>query len=158
MKKGFTIVELIVAMAIIFVLLAVVLVNVNPIKNQNSAKDVKRISDLNLLEVAINAYRVDNKNYPDTVNVLRISTQLPSGNTQIENVSSGWIDQDMTGYLSRLPTDPVNDSIYHYSYIHSQTGYEINAKLESLPEQMQNDGGNDPNVYEVGNILTLISP
>ena len=158
MKKGFTIVELIIGMAIVFVLLAVILINVNPVQNQKSAKDVKRISDLNLLDSAINAYRIDHQNYPDLENVLRTSILLPSGNTKIESVSSGWIDQDMTGYLSKLPTDPINDATYHYSYIHNQSGYEINAKLETLPAQMQNDGGNDPNMYEMGNILTLISP
>jgi general secretion pathway protein G len=158
MKKGLTMIELIAATAVVLVLLAVVVMNVNPVNNQNKAKDVKRISDLTLLDSAINQYRMDNKNYPDSSGVLRTSTLLPSGNTQLESPSSGWIDQDLSKYLSRMPTDPINDGTYHYSYIQNGSSYEINARLESLTDQMQNDGGNDPNMYEIGNNLSLISP
>lgn len=151
-------IELVAATAVILVLMAALVINVNPINNQNKAKDVKRLSDLSLLDRAVNEYRIDNRNYPDTVNLLRTSTLLPSGNVQLENASSGWVDQDLSKYLPRLPTDPINNDAYHYSYIQNGSGYEINAKLELMVEQMQNDGGNDPNVYEMGNILTLISP
>ncbi len=41
-------------------------------------------------------------------------------------------------------------------YMHTPSSYEINVVLEFLVEQAQNDGGNDPGVYETGNDLTLI--
>ena len=158
MKKGFTIVELVVATALVMVLLSVVLLAINIPEKQNKAMDVKRISDLSLLDSAINQYRMDNQGYPDTRNVLRISTLLPSGNTQLESSLSGWIGQDLSKYLPRMPTDPVNDATYHYSYIQNGSGYELNARLEFLTDQMQNDGGNDTNAYEMGSNLLLISP
>lgn len=157
-QKGFTIVELTAATAVIMVLLSVVLLAINVPEKQNKAKDVKRISDLSFLDSAINQYRMDNQGYPDTTSVLRTSTLLPAGNAQLQSSSSGWIGQDMSKYLSRLPTDPVNDATYYYSYIQNGSGYELDAKLEFLTDQMQNDGGNDPNMYEIGNNLLLITP
>jgi general secretion pathway protein G len=158
MKKGLTIIELIAVTAVVMVLLAIVVLNVDVKNNQATARDVKRISDLSLLDSAINQYRMDNQNYPDYENVLRVSTLLPTGNTQLESSVSGWIDQDLSKYTSRLPTDPINDATYRYSYVQNGSGYELHASLESMTDQMQNDGGNDPNSYETGNILTLISP
>lgn len=159
MRKGLvTMVELIVVMTIVLIFMAVVLLSIDLPEKHARARDVKRISDLSLLDSAINQYRMDNKIYPDTESILRTSTVLPSGSGQLQSSSSGWIKQDMSKYLSRMPTDPVNDATYHYCYIHNSSGYELDAKLENQTDQMQNDGGNDPNMYEMGNILTLISP
>jgi type II secretory pathway pseudopilin PulG len=159
MGKGIvTIVEMVVVMAVLLIFMAVVLMEIDLPEKHANARDVKRVSDLSLLDSAINQYRMDNRNYPDTTNILRISTLLPSGGTQLQNASSGWIKQDMSKYLPRMPTDPLNDATYYYSYIHNSSGYELDAKLELLTNQMQNDGGNDPNMYEIGTNLMLISP
>jgi hypothetical protein len=57
-----------------------------------------------------------------------------------------------------MPIDPINDPTYYYSYFQNGSGYELNARLEFSPDLMQNDGGNDPDMYEIGNNLLLISP
>jgi len=158
MKKGYTIVELLAIVAVIAVLISVLIVNFDVLGNKKKARDVKRLSDIALLDRTISEYQMDNKVYPDMTNVLRISIALPSGNSQLETPVSGWIDENLANYTSKLPVDPINDQTYHYSYIHDNSGYEINARLETEIGQMQNDGGNDPTVYETGNNLLLISP
>lgn len=63
--------------------------------------------------------------------------------------------------LSVLPVDPTNDTTYFYSYACDNTAktYEFNANMESDrykaggpddKESNTKDGGNDPNIYEVG--------
>lgn len=158
MKKGYTIVELIAVMAVIAVLLSVSIVNFDILGNKKKARDVKRLSDIALLDRTISEYQADTKVYPDLASVLRISIVLPGGNTQLESATSGWISENLTNYTSRLPVDPINDQTYHYSYIHDNSGYEINARLENEANSMQNDGGNDATMYETGTNLLLISP
>jgi len=158
MKKGFTLVELIAVVGVLLIITSVLLVNSDIIGNKKKARDTKRLSDLSVLDRAVNEYQMDTKVYPDTESVLRVSIILPTGNQQLENASSGWIDQDMSNYMSKIPTDPVNDATYHYSYLHNNSSYEINARLEYFSEKAQNDGGDDSAMYEEGNNLLLISP
>jgi prepilin-type N-terminal cleavage/methylation domain-containing protein len=158
MKKGFTMIELIASIAVVLVLLSVLIANYDVLGNKKKARDVKRLSDLVQIERAVAEYQMANKVYPDLTGVLRISNVLPAGNSRVENSTSGWIDENLVDYLSKMPVDPINDQTYHYSYMHNSSGYEINARLESLTDQMQNDGGNDPTVFETGTNLLLISP
>jgi hypothetical protein len=125
---------------------------------KSRARDDRRLSDINILDQAINEYLLDNGDYPDVVGTLRDSTSLPSGNTSLDNSSDGWIDADLSKYTAKLPVDPLNDATYHYSYYHNITGYELNAVLEYYTEYAQEDGGDDPDIYEMGNNTTLISP
>lgn len=159
MKKGFTIVELLAVMAMMSVLLSVVYFSTDVLGNKMRTRDTKRLSDLNLFDRAINEYLLDNKSYPDLAQTLRVSTTIAAGGSSLESALSGWVDENFTGYLTKIPTDPINDEHYFYSYIQDgSNGYEINAVLESMVLEMQNDGGNDPNRYEMGNNLLLISP
>lgn len=89
----------------------------------------------------------------------------------------GWVTVKFTGVssgspLARLPLDPVNaassgdcttgNEACFYSFICNQTDYEINAKMESKKfsntggsDVESKDGGNNSNIYEVGNKLDL---
>jgi len=159
MRKGFTLVELVIAVGIILTLLsASFIIYSGNLRYNEKSRDIKRLSDLSLLERCINEYKMDNNSLPDTAGILRTSTTLPSGSTDLANSSSGWIKTDLSSYTSRLPIDPLNNSEYYYVYFHNGSSYEINAKLEHLTEDMQKDGGNDDEVYEMGDNLQLISP
>ena len=150
--------ELLLVMVLVSLLFTVVFVYVNPNEARQKARDSKRITDIVVLEQAVNEYVLANKSYPGSLNTLRISNVLPVGSTSLQNADDGWIGADLSAFTSRMPTDPTNDATYHYSYYHNNTSFELNAKLEILTSEMTNDGGNDPNTYEVGNNLLLISP
>lgn len=66
-KKGFSIVEIMLAVAIVAVLMAVVLVAVNPGERFASTRDAKRTEEANSLVDAIKKYSVDNVAYPPGV-------------------------------------------------------------------------------------------
>ncbi len=106
---------------------------------------------------------------------------LPSGwtyaSTTFANLrrtnGTGWMPVNLgsipvTGSpLNTLPIDPINDinQAFHYTYAcatSSPAGYEVNANLESRQfnkggrdDRTSRDGGDDPNVYEVGSRLTV---
>lgn len=155
---GFTLVELIVTSTIALLLLALAVVAYNPVERNKQARDGKRISDISKIDRTISEFMLDKKYYPDTEGVLRLSTALPVGSTSLNKSDKGWIFDNLSFYIPMLPTDPMNDTTYHYSYIRGSDGYELNAKLESMVSEMINDGGNDDLMYEVGNNLNLISP
>jgi hypothetical protein len=62
-------------------------------------------------------------------------------------VLSGKIDTNVYPDI----TPPVD-----ITYIHTEDTYEIDTVLEYYTEKSENDGGNNPNVYETGNDLTLL--
>lgn len=59
--KGFTLIELLVVIGILTVLLAIVLVAVNPARQFSLANDTQRRSDVNAILNAIHQYASDNK-------------------------------------------------------------------------------------------------
>jgi len=92
------------------------------------------------------------------------------GNTAVDG--NGWIpvdfDQISSGApLVQLPVDPVNDPSQHLVYLFACNAtahtYEIDAVMASQEygkggarDVVSTDGGNDPNVYEIGSDKTLI--
>ncbi len=156
--KGMTLIEIVLAVAVILIISGAGLLAINPAEKRANARDTVRISDIETIERAVQEYLMDNGSYPDLAGTIRESVTLPTGNTSLDNSASGWIDTDLSKYMSRMPIDPINDATYKYSYYHTTSTYEINAVLEDITNLMLDDGGNDANVYEVGNDLTLISP
>ena len=63
-KKGFTLVEMLIVIAIIAILASVALVSVGGVRR--SANDTKRISDLNKVQQSLEVYYVKNGVYPST--------------------------------------------------------------------------------------------
>ncbi len=157
-NKGFTIVEILAVVSISLIMLTLALYYVNPIKNRKRSRDNKRLSDLQTIDRYINEYILDNHTYPDDQFTLRQSNILPTPSEQLQGIVSGWIPVNFSEYGSILPIDPINDTDYFYFYIHNGVSYELNTRLEYNLDLMENDGGNDLNLYEIGTDLTLISP
>lgn len=157
-QQGVTFIEILIVLALILIAMSVVYMSINPLEAKKRGRDEKRISDLNVLDSAISEYVLDNGSYPDTANVTRTSSTLPTGSEgPLYNVTGqGWISQNMSNYMVKLPVDPINDATYHYSYRHTDTAYELNAVLEYNIELSQDDNGNDSGVYEIGNSLTVL--
>jgi len=98
-KKAFTLVELLVTMAIIAVLAAIVAVSLT--RSQKIARDTQRKSDLASVASALGNYFVDNKKYP-------------AGNGAFVDISTSLVSLKTEEYIPVLPTDPNDDSKYQY--------------------------------------------
>ena len=86
-KKGFTLVEVLVAATILATLIGGVVLSLNPISQIEKGQDAQRVSDLQAVKTALDLYYNDNKCYP---------TEIPFGNEWRVN----------TVYMKEVPQDP----------------------------------------------------
>jgi type II secretion system protein G len=114
MKKGFTLMEILIVISILSILMMLVLAN---LKNQISkAQDAQRKTDLQKIQKAIEEYSNDNQTYP-------------ANNTMISHCGKG----DLAPYLLKIPCDPVMKTPYVYipNPVSAKEGYVLCAKLDN---------------------------
>lgn len=107
-NKGFTLTEILIALAIVAIMGTVVTLNL--IGNTDKANLQKLKADLGTMKTALTTYKLDNGFYPTTEQGLEALIHRPTGDPIPQNYPSG-------GYLgsSALPKDPWRrDYIYIY--------------------------------------------
>lgn len=106
-QSGFTLIELLVAITIIAILAALGLSVYRSV--YKSARDSRRMSDLRLIQSALEQYHGDQKFYPPL---------NPGGNcTKDGRFKAGCPLTDPTGektYFSQIPDDPISTQEYKY--------------------------------------------
>ena len=165
-QKGFTLVEMLVVIAIIAILAGAVLLAINPAATMRKSRDTTRMNDLDSLRNAINIALTENEiMFADTG-----TSGDSSGGTSVQAADgiNGYIKftipDGKTGGLARyipaLPLDPTNtgDLIYRFEANANQE-FELNARLEfpGNAAKMENDGGDNADRYEVGTNLRIIN-
>lgn len=120
--KGFTLIEILVALAILAILAVSVFVALNPAQRLNDAKDSRRATDVDSILSAIHQSIVDKKGtYPSNMPAAGTEVQLGTDATGCE-LSSPSTDcaittaacadlmtggQNVSAYLKTMPFDPV---------------------------------------------------
>lgn len=180
LQKGFTLVELLVVIALIAVLAVAVILALNPAELLKQGRDSTRVSDLANINSALALFFVDvntstmpsGNNCYVHASATSCSNRFSGSPTTVTSTSqavngSGWLPINLTLIstgppLPRYPIDPTNNTEYFYAFRASTSSspvgkYEINAKLESAKYLFQaaNDGGNNTSTYEVGTELSL---
>ena len=127
MKKGFTLIEVLVVIGIIAVLAAVVLVAVNPARQFKLARDSQRTSNVNAILNAI-GQNISEHRGVFTCNGSALS--LPSTSTVIKRdvASPGGVDLAsclVPDYIASLPFDPSLTGAFYTSTTSYDTGYEV---------------------------------
>ena len=120
LRKGFTLVEMLIVIAIIAILASVALVSVRGVRS--SANDTKRISDMNKVQQKLEVYYTKNGNYPAVA-------------------YSG-----LGGALGdAVPADPSVTNPYKYGYSVDKQHYVLQATLAG-----DNNILKDPNIIKSG--------
>lgn len=98
-KGGFTLLELIVVVTILAILMGVVAPRI--MDAPDKARQSRAKTDMKALATALQAYKLDNFNYPSTQQGLEALVRKPSGSPEAPNWKNG-------GYLAstELPKDP----------------------------------------------------
>lgn len=125
-QTGFTLIELLVVIGILAVLLAIVLIAINPARQFAQANNTQRASDVNAILNAVHQYMADNSGTPPTNLTASASGELAS--TDID------ICADLVPvYLAALPSDPqVGDPIDEAGCAGAySTGYTISRSLSN---------------------------
>ena len=114
-KKGFTLIEILIVVAIIGILASVVLVGLGPLQRQG--RDARRISDLKQVQTGLELYYNKNGAYP----IMNVTD------------SAGWtsLSSDLTGAdigISNVPKEPSTGKSYLYES--DGTVYALGATLD----------------------------
>lgn len=143
-NKGFTLIEILVVIAIIAILAAIVLVAINPAKRFRDANNAQRQANVNTVLNALGQNVVDNKGKLlkpsgsdcSTIPAASASTKI-IGDT--DNSTTVNLKDCLTNYLENLPFDPNGGDATDTKYtikLSSTGGYKVCA-----PE-MTDDSGN----------------
>lgn len=105
-QKGFTLIELLVVIGILAVLLAIVLIAINPARQFSQANDTKRRSDLNAILNAIHQYGADNRGNLTALG-LSVAPQVIANDPGQESWVEELCDAVVPTYIAGLPSDPT---------------------------------------------------
>lgn len=125
-KKGFTIVELLVAIVVIGILATITVVSYNGI--QQRARDSQRVSDVTRLKVAIEKYRAENSQYPRVCPIDYISCPI------------GLLAAPLSPYIDEIPHSPAykqGSLDGDYAYVHGRViddSYAILVFYDARPD------------------------
>jgi len=120
-KKGFTLIELAVAISIVGVLSVVVLSGVNG--TRKSARVAQRLADMKQVQSALDLYYARNKLYPTTGGVWRgACLNYSAGGTY--TAQNGQVIPGLAPtYIPRVPVDPQNNPASDYNcYLYRSGG------------------------------------
>jgi len=182
MKKGFTLVELLIVIGILAVLSTATVLILNPAQILQESRDTQRLNDLNTLSSAISLMQatamtpdldggafVCGTNFGSTIAGATSSfggslTLAQAGARGVDG--TGWMAANLTlipggSPLAVLPLDPTNTigtAGFNYQYACNSAGkYELDANMESTKYQAYEgaDGGSNANIYEIGSVVSL---
>lgn len=162
-RQGFTLVELLVVIAIIGILVAAVVLAINPADIMKKGRDSTRLSDMESLRKAIDLAIANGGEIADGTGTTAPATGSPSQNSN----GTGWLAFDISNYLATLPLAPRNaqsmtdaaDATVTDQYQYTAAGgvYELRCYLEHSDNaaKYSTDGGNNANMFEIGTSLSL---
>ena len=172
MSKAFTLIELLIVIAIIGVLAVTVILALNPGEAQKKARDTQRLKDATTLQAAIEQLLDSGVAIPVTADTLGDVTA--AGGIGADSVpgttdcNASWLGAgiDVCTFINKVPVDPSNNltraastgvinvstpTLLIYRAIVVNGSYEIGVRQESATnwQKMTQDGGEDLDWYEV---------
>lgn len=142
-SKGFTLLELLLAMAVLTILTGVVIVAINPAKHFTKAREAERQTEVYAIVTALHQYALDNESsFPDSLttterDICRTGSESCVGMHELSALTNG------ERYLVSIPIDPLcekensecEDNETGYLLVMTETGrVTVTAKYAELGE------------------------
>lgn len=132
-KKGFTFIELLVAVSVVAILVGIVLLVMNPNQLRAKTRDAKRVNDLKAVQAALEQYFADNESYPQC------------GGATNWGIANTCLSTALQNYIGAFPADPLTNAhgsdsspcaistgqANRYNYISDGSTYTLTALLET---------------------------
>lgn len=127
MKKGFTLIEMLIVIAIISILASVFLVGLRGFRG--GAYDSRRIADIQKVQSYLELYYTKYRAYPNVSDWKSLQTELINANLGITSI----------------PNDPLSTQTYYFGIAPDKQGYVLGATFStsdhaSLKEPTEIDG------------------
>ena len=126
-RKGFTLIELMVVIAIIGILASIVIVSLN--SSKGNARDTQRKQDLENIQGALEVYYSTNANYPVGTFDSRQSSQWATFTSDLSSLFTPPIDP-----LNGAGSGAMCSNCGEYYYVGTAQHYLISTYLESASE------------------------
>ncbi len=139
-RKGFTLIEILIVVAIIAILASVVLVGLGP--TQQAGRDARRISDLQEDQNGLELFYNKCGFYPGTAGTT--CTGGSPGGTTWASVQTALSGANIG--VSTVPQDPSTNRTYMYGYDSGNTSYILGAALENANNSAVGPGYTAPTV------------
>lgn len=107
-RTGLTLIELIVVISILAILAGALVPRVT--SHMAEARDARRLSDLRVIQAAIEQFHADKRRYPDS------KSNASYGGWDVSNDGDFVPELVQYGYLPESAHDPRNDAGFFYSY------------------------------------------
>lgn len=157
-RRQITVLELLIALALIFILAGVGVWALNPFERLRQGRDNRRLADLENLRKAVNLAVPEGVPLTKTMGVPSSSASV--GATQVVD-GTGWLPMDLSGLLDTLPVDPANGKTFtdvlgsfvtgEYQFISDGEYYVLRTHLEAEANRGKYaEDKNDNSWWEVG--------
>lgn len=134
LRRGFTLLEILLALAILGMLVGLAVFNVDSVLGNSSATAAKLFVN-DSIKLPLTSYRIAMGDYPSTAEGLQVLITAPSGK------EAQWHGPYFSD--SKIPLDPWGEPyVYHYPGVHNPKGYDIYSKGPDKIEGTADDIGN----------------
>lgn len=126
--KGFSLIEILVVVALIVILATITIVAINPGKNFRDTRNAQRSADVNALLSAVTQYTTDGKALPTGIAVCdpddwTAGTHIGTDGVNLAPLLAGTADG--TDYMVAIPTDPQGGTAADTLYVICTIGTRV---------------------------------
>lgn len=151
-QKGFTLVEILIVVALIAILAVIALITINPAEAQKRSRDAQRLKEIGVIQGVVEQYITDNIQSVTTISAVSSSGSKACG-------TAGWLGIDLCNYANTMPVDPVNrageyartdgttttGNLFYQVLMDDNLRYRVCTRLESAANSLKlaSDGVSD---------------